>query len=376
MTKKLTSCVAIGVVVAAVVALSACSTHKEPVTAASEVVHDVALVEVQRVAVPDTVEAVGTVRASESAQLAAQIMGNVVAVNAHEGDRVRRGQVLVVIDDAQPRAAMERTEAALSAANHEAAAADADFTLASATMKRYQDLFDKKAVSPQEFDEVKARVEAATARRDMSRSGQAQAKAALAQARTMFDYSRIHAPFDGLVTDRRVDPGAMATPGMPLLTVESGGRFRLEAIVTESDLRYVRIGEPTAVQIDALGDGQLKGIVVKIVPAADAASRSFTVKVELAADPQLRSGLFGRAYFTRGQRESLIVPRTAVVNRGQLQGVYVAGADQIASLRYVTLGKVHSDMVEVLSGLRPGDQLVTSPGARDLSGKKIQQEQR
>ncbi len=370
MNRKLSVITTAAVLIAAL-ALAGCTSKHETVASAPETVRDVALLQVNAATVPDTFEAVGTVRASESAQLAAQMMGTVLAVNVREGDHVNRGQVLVVIDAAQPQAGLDRARAAVSGADHEAAAADAEYALASSTMKRYQDLFDKKVVSPQEFEEVKARLQSASARREMARSGQAQAKAALTQASTSLDYTRVRAPFDGVVTDKRVDPGAMATPGTPLLTVEKNGRYRLEASVDESSLRYVKSGQQTKVALDALG-GELPGKVVEIVPAADPASRSFVVKVELPADAQIRSGLFGRASFPRGERESLVVPRTAVVDRGQLQGVYVVGPDQIANLRYVTLGKSAGDSVEVLSGLQHGEKLVLAPGARDLGGKKIQ----
>ena len=100
---------------------------------------------VARTAVPDVVESVGTVHAGESAQIAAQMMGSIIAVNVHEGDHVRRGQVLAVIDDSQPRAALERAQAAVSAADHEAAAAESEYGLAQSTLKRYVELYSKKS---------------------------------------------------------------------------------------------------------------------------------------------------------------------------------------------------------------------------------------
>ena len=121
-----------------------------------------------------------------------------------------------------------------------------------------------------------------------------------------------------------------------------------------------------------MGDRELKGRVVEIVPAADAASRSFLVKIEVPSDPALRSGLFGRAQFSRGERSSLLIPRTAVVERGQLQGIYVLDQNKIAGLRYITLGKPSGAQVEVLAGLQAGETLIADPGSRELSGKKIE----
>ncbi len=350
----------------------ACSSERQSVSAAPETVSNVSLISAQSANIPDVVEAVGTLRAAETTQLAAQMMGNIVEIRAREGDRVQRGQVLAVIDDAQPRAALDRATAADLAAQQEITASESDFALAEATFKRYQTLYEKKSVSPQEFDEVKARYQAAQARREMARAGQAQTKAALQQARTALGYTHIEAPFDGLVTEKKADVGTLASPGMPIFTVEDLRRYRLEVTVNETDLRYVRQGQQVPLSVDALGDRQLKGKVVEIVPAADPASRSFLVKVELPSDPALRSGLFGRAQFTRGERAALLIPRDAVVERGQLQGIYVLDQNRIAGLRYITLGRPAAGQVEVLAGLQAGEMLVANPDGRELSGKKVE----
>jgi RND family efflux transporter MFP subunit len=353
-------------------AFISCSGERETVSAAPETVSNVSVISAQVANIPDVVEAVGTLRAAETSQLAAQMMGNIIEVRVHEGDRIRRGQVLAVIDEAQPRAAHDRATAADLAAQQEIIASDSDFTLAEATFKRYQTLYDKKSVSPQEFDEVKARYQAAQARRDMARAGQAQAKAALQQARTALGYTHILAPFDGIVTEKKADVGTLASPGMPIFTVEDLRRYRLQSTVNETDLRYVRIGQQVPVIIDTLDDRELKGRVVEIVPAADPASRSFLVKIELPSDPALRSGLFGRSQFTRRERSALLIPRAAVVERGQLQGIYVLDQNKIAGLRYITLGKESAGEMEVLTGLQAGEMLVANPGGRELSGKKIE----
>jgi len=352
--------------------LASCSGEREAVNAAPETVSNISVTSAQAAIIPDVVDAVGTLRAAQTSQLAAQMMGNIVEIRVREGDRVQRGQVLAVIDEAQPRAALDRATAADLAAQQEITASESDFELADATFKRYQTLYEKKSVSPQEFDEIKARYQAAQARREMARAGQAQAKAALQQAHTALGYTHIVAPFDGLVTEKKADVGTLATPGMPIFTVEDLHRYRLEATVNETDLRYVRQGQQVPVAIDALSEREMKGKVVEIVPAADPASRSFLVKVELPADPALRSGLFGRAEFTRGERTALLIPRNAVIERGQLQGIYVLDQSKIAGLRYITLGKPSSTQVEVLAGLQNGEMLVANPDGRELSGKKIE----
>ena len=141
-------------------------------------------------------------------------------------------------------------------------------------MQRYQMLYDKKSVSPQEFDEVKTKLAAAKARRDAAHAGRAQAEAAVSQANTAVGFTRIRAPFDGLVTAKLADAGAMAAPGVPLLMVEDPSRFRLEAKVDESQIGAVRLGATVPVVIDSLGEQTITGKVVQIVPAADPASRT------------------------------------------------------------------------------------------------------
>ncbi len=371
-TKRLlASALAASVIVASLLLLAACSSEKPNAAAPPQTVSGVALLTAQRTTVPDYIEATGTVRAVQSAQLASQVMGTITRVNVHEGDAVRRGQVLITIDEAQPRAAYQSATAGLQASRESIAAADADYALAESTMQRYQMLYDKKSVSPHEYDEVKARLAAAKARRDAAHANSVQAEAGVAEANTAVGFTKIRAPFDGLVVAKLADPGAMAAPGVPLLVVEDPSRFRLEANVDESQIGMVRLGASVLVVLDSLGGQAITGKVVQIVPTADPASRSFTVKIDLPSDSQIRSGLFGRARFPRGEREAILVPQAALLHRGQLDALYVVGKDEIASLRYVTLGKPSGSDVEVLSGLDNGERIVAQPDDRELAGKRV-----
>ena len=348
-----------------------CSNAPVPASMAPDGVSGVSVVVVHKTSVPDWLEQVGTVRAAQTSQVASQVMGNVVEVRAHEGDRVQSGQVLATIDDAQSRSSVEQAAAAVTAAEKEVSAADSDLALSDSTLKRYQQLYDKKSVSPQEFDEVSARRQSAEARRDLARAQQAQASAVLAQARTALSYTQIRAPFSGVVTEKMADAGALASPGTPLFTIEDTRSYRLEVTVNEDDIRLAHVGAASPVYLDALGNSGLAGKVAEIVPAADPASRSFVVKIALPSDSRLRSGLFGRARFLRGTRQALMIAPTTVVTRGQLQAVYAIDANQIASLRYVTLGTTSENTVEVLSGLQDGERLIDAPKDRDLGGKRI-----
>src|SRR6202158_1649997 len=218
------------------------SDHRVP-TAAPETVSGVAVIVAEGATVPDSLEAVGTVRAAQTAQVASQVTGNIVEIRAQEGDRVQGGQILAVIDDSQPRAAMEQSAAAVTAAQKEVSSAESELALAESPLNRYQQLYDKKSISPQEFDEIKTRSQAAESRRDMARAGETPAAAALTQSRTSLANTQIRAPFAGVVIEKKADAGTFASPGMPLFTLEDTRSYRLEAMVDESDIRLARVGE-------------------------------------------------------------------------------------------------------------------------------------
>ena len=183
----------LGVLVSWLAGLSACSNSQQHAAAASEVVSDLTLLTVQKTMVPDCTEVTGTVRAAQSAQLSSQVMGIITRVNVQEGDLVRRGEVLIAVDAAQQRSAYDSANASLSASQQAIAASDADFALAEATMKRYQLLYDKRSVSPQEYDEVKTRLAAARARRDVAVAGRLQAEAGVSEAITALGFTKIRA---------------------------------------------------------------------------------------------------------------------------------------------------------------------------------------
>jgi RND family efflux transporter MFP subunit len=353
------------------VSVAGCSSEPVAENKKPEVIKNVAVIVAQKTTIPDWLEAIGTVQAAQKTVVASQATGNIVEIRAREGDRVASGQILAVIDDTQPRAMVAQATAAVAAAQNEVSVADSNFSLAEATLKRYQQLYDKKSVSPQEFDEIKTRYASAGARRDLARAEQERANAALAQAQTSLGYTRVRAPFAGVVTQKLTDVGTLATPGMPIFTVEDTRRYRLEAAVDENDIGLVHAGAQVPIAIDSLDGSPLSGKVVQVFPAADPSSRSFVVKIELPSDARLRAGLFGRVRFLRGQRAALLIPRSSAFQRGQLEGVYVVDRDGIATLRYVTLGAAVNSQIEVLSGLQEGEKLVAEPEGRDLGGKQI-----
>jgi len=329
------------------------------------------VVESQQKEIPVSLRSTGTVHARETAVVSAQVMGRIQQVLVHEGDNVRAGQTVVVLDDAALRSQLEQAQAGVKAAQNAQAAAQTNAALAASTLGRYKQLESEKSVSPQEMDEVSHRAEAAAANLEATRAQTDVARAQERGARTMLGYTHLVAPFAGVVTARMADPGTMATPGLPLLQVDQAGALQLDAAVDELAIGAIRKGIKTSVVVDGGTSGNLAGSVAEIVPAADPSSHSFLVKIDLPSSKQTHAGMYGTAEFANGTRRAILIPRSTVVSRGSLNCVYVLDDQGIAQLRYLTLGAQLDNLVEVLSGVSAGERLVDAPSDRDLAGKRI-----
>lgn len=356
------------------------------------------IVSVERRSVPVIYEGVGSVVARTSTTLSAKVMGHIEEISVDEGDRVQRGQTVVKVDPRQPETQIRQAEARIEEANSalveversiDAAqsglkAAEANAELARATFSRFQELRGRNSVSQQEFDEVQARSTAAEAEvqraRDMLESARAkrqqvearivQAEAGLDSARLQVEYATVEAPVSGFVTRKMADVGQLASPGVPLLTIEDPRSYQLEVVVAESQLSYVQLNEEVEIRMDSLGE-IFTGTVVDIVPAADSSSRSVTVKVSLPRLAGLKSGLFGVARFRTEEKALVAVPMTALVERGQLEGVYVIDGEGRARFRLVQTGKKFDGLVEVLSGLTDGEEVILNPSEGLRDGRKV-----
>lgn len=319
-----------------------------------------------------TVRATGTLHAKQTTAISAQVVGRVQQVLVREGDSVRAGQTLAVLDDATLKASFDQAQAAVKAAENQEAAAQTSAELASSTMARYKQLQAQKSISPQELDEVSRRAEGSSAQLEAVRAQVTAAKAQETGARVMLAYARVTAPFAGVVTARMVDPGTLASPGVPLLQIDSAGPLQLQTTVDESAIASVRRGMKLSVKIDAAPALDPAGTVAEIVPAADPASHSFLIKIDIPPSPQLRAGMYATAAIATGRRQAIVVPRSAVVDRGSLSCVYALDGSGAAQLRYVTLGEQQGNSIEVLSGIAAGEKLVDDPADRDFAGKRIE----
>ncbi len=354
---------------AALTALAGCGgSHSEPKPVAAVMPVSVTTQPAERVEWKTVVDVPGTIRATTTTTLSSRVMAYVQDVRVRAGDRVAAGQVVALVDPrelesglAGAKAAQREAESGLTEADNGIASAQAQLTLARVTFERMKALFEKKSVSHQEFDEAQARLRTAEAAVAMAEARRAQLDDRIAQARQgvataslMRGYAEIRAPFAGLVTERMAEPGQLATPGAPLVTIEREGAYRLEAPVEESMIGQVWTGQTVQV---VLGDKTVDGQVTEIVPAVDAASRAFLVKASIRGGTAVRSGMFGRLRLEREMRQTITVPVGSVAERGALASVLTVERG-VARQRIVTLGERRGDAVEVLSGLAEGEPVV------------------
>lgn len=303
---------------------------------------DARVVAVRSLPVPIRVEATGQVAARSRATLSGQLRAMIEAVPAHEGQAVKKGEVLVRLDQRDVRAALARAEA--------------EVENAAAHLARMERLFQEESVARQELDNARRAAKVAEAGR----------QAAL----TQHSHTILTAPFEGVVTEKKVEVGELASPGQPLVTVEDSRRLRLEATVAEGDVKAVTPGTTLPVTVDALDAERLQGTVAQVLPTGDPATHTFLVKVDLPPTPGLKSGMFGRLRLDKGEQPTLVVPATAVVERGQLTGVFTVGPDLVSRLRWITVGRRLNGDIEVLSGVNAGERVLLT-GAQGSDGAKI-----
>ncbi len=286
-------------------------------------------------------ESVGTVKAGTVSVLSSKLMGTVLAVHVRQGEAVHAGQLLLEIE--------ARDVAAQSSA------AAAQRSLAQATFERYKRLADSGAISRQDFD-------IAAAQRKIAESDYDRAAATLA-------FSRVTAPVDGVVSDRRVDVGTMVSPGQTLLAVDDPSTFVVETNLEERWASRLSIGEAVTVSLPSL-DVSGSGKVLEISPSIDSSSRTFYVKVS-AMGPNLRSGLYARVSFPGIRERLLLVSTKALIRKGQLDGVYAVASDGVVAFRPVKVGRVFAGDTEILSGLGDGEQIVVNGIEKAIDGGKL-----
>ena len=335
--------------------LIACKGKSPEETVKRPVVEGVKVIAVAPVAVDEIYETTGNVRSDRESLVASRAMGAVTSVLVQEGDVVKAGQLLLTIDD---RDASQRLQAASMALE----SARQNKILQETTWQRYKNLFDEKAISRQEMDQVETQKKVAQAEYE-------RAKAMADEAKTYRSFTQVKAPVSGRVTQKRIDTGSMASPGMPLLVIEETGNFYVEAAVDERLRDKIRTGMEAELVADNTGKPQ-HTTVRQVLTSIDPLSRTFIVKINpggLAA----RSGLFVRVRIPVGKKEAMAVPSGALVQKGQLTGVYAVDDRGTITYRLVRTGATFAGNTEILSGLTTGDRVIVEGVERAQDGSTI-----
>jgi RND family efflux transporter MFP subunit len=348
------------IVLGAAVALSTACSHEEAELSSADLPPlEANVTEARAVTAERGIEVYGTVQPAVQSFVSARVMGPVVAVNAHAGQKVAKGATLLRIQPetatgqlAQAQGALAQTQAALS--------------LAERNLARFEALHEQGAASDLELDMARMQNEQAE-------GAVKQAEGAVQAARTVAADADVTAPFPARVVERLVEVGDMAAPGRPLVRLESLDGRHMRLTVREGDIHRLELGQTIAVSLDARADlGTIQAEVTEIVPAADPATHTFTVKVDLG-DVDVPSGLSGRATLAGDAVERVLVPESAVHRRGGLELVMVRADDGTARTRAVKVGApTGDDWVEILSGIKPGDTVITDAAAPVADGTPVE----
>ncbi len=316
-------------------------------------------------------ETSGTVKAKTTSVIASRTMGTVTSVKVQGGARVKAGDLLLVLDDREAVQRVAAAEAGVREAQMALESAAQDKSLAEITRERYRNLYQEKAVTRQEMDQIEARGKVAGLHYERAGEALSRARALLAEARVQEGFTRIRAAAAGVVTEKRIEEGSLAAPGTPLMTVEDTSGFRLEAYVDERLSGRVKVGTPVVIVFESPAR-RIPGTVAEVYPAVDPTTRTFLIKIGLSA-PSLKSGLFGRVLILEGRKEILLIPQGAVVEKGQLTGVYAVDDRGIMTYRLIKRGRPYGEKVEVLSGLKTGERIAVEGVEKAIDGGRVKQ---
>ncbi len=289
-----------------------------------------------------TEEVVGTVRAKLHSVIEAKVSGKIEQMQVVPGQDVKAGELLVQLDAREVQA---QTDQAIAVRQQ-----------AESDLKRATDLIQQKILSQSEYDSAQSKFRVADA--------------AATEAKTLLGYTRVTAPFAGVITRKYADVGDLAAPGKPLLEMEDARDLQLETDVPEAVIDRLALGDKLGVRLSGVSN-ELAGVVSEIAPSADPNSRTFLVKLDLPSTPGPRAGQFGRVAVPVGETSALRVPAAAVLQRGEMELVFVVTGDH-AQLRIVKTGKRVGDEVELVSGVEGGERVVVGGAARLTDGQPVE----
>lgn len=305
---------------------------------------------------PEQYTSVGSITAERQINISSRISSYITELPVEEGEQVENGQVLAVLDH-------KELNNQISSARAAAKSAQAVLTDSINDVGRFEALLAQGSIS--EAKVRKVRLQQATAEENLKA-----AQAALALARSQSQYVQIRSPTSGIVIRRHQSVGDLATPGVPLLAIETRDRLKFETFVAESQLANISVGDPVQLQIDNFGQ-TLSAEISQIVYAGDPVTRSYKTTLLLPGQTGLYSGMYGRATFTVGHSSNVTIPLSALVEKSGLQGVYVVDSDNHLRFRWLRIRRLWPDVVEIASGLDAGERIVTDVAAGIREGDRI-----
>jgi RND family efflux transporter MFP subunit len=302
----------------------------------------------------------GKIEAAKNANISTRMMGYVDKIYVNVGDKVNKGQLLMSVNNADVSAQLAQVNAGITEA-------EAAFTNAEKDFNRFSTLFKENSASQKELDDI-------TANYNMAKARLESAKQMRNGVNAQMGYANIRAPFNGVVTNKFISAGDMANPGMPLLEVESPGKYQVLAMVPESEILAVKNDTEVTVQVKALNEN-VKGKVTEVSTSSKNTGGQYLVKVILdKTDAQILSGMYATVQFPVARKttsSAVMIPVQAIVKKGQLSGIYTVSQSNTALLRWLRLGRTFGDQVEVLSGLSADEQYIVSAEGKLFNGAKI-----
>jgi RND family efflux transporter MFP subunit len=287
----------------------------------------------------------GTVHSRTVAAIAPKIAARILEVKVKVGDKVSKGDVIARLDDRDIRAKENEALAALAGANAQANRAAAD-------AQRISHLYKQEAATRENLDNVQAQAKA-------SQAAVNQAQSAVNGVRTFLDDAVLRAPFSGVIVEKLKEAGDMGLTGEPVVTMQTAQDMRLEVSVPSQCAVRLNSGMTVTVRIDNLGS-TLSANIDEIAPEIDPQTRSQLIKIKLPELKGLQPGYLGWLDQACEQHQALLIPNSAVIRVGQLESVKVLTQGEI-SLRHIRTAKTFADKIEVISGLRVGETVVTNP---------------
>ena len=321
-------------------------------------------------------EVLGELRPLAVVEVMSRISGRLREVLVDRGEPVREEQLLAVVDDADLLQQIERAEAAVAVANAAVLRESASHDNLEAQVARFRDLYEESLIAKQDLENLVSRSRVSEAQMELARAQVRQAEASLSEYRIQHDRTRIYSPLTGFVGFRHLEPGALVSPSVPIVSVLDLARVKTVVPVSEGAIDRIRVGLPSEVTVDAYPDRTYRGTITRVSPFLNPETRSADIEIEIAnRDGSLKPGMFARVRIdARIARTVLAIPRAALLTRGERKGVFFITKDQSTAFQEIQIGRIEGEVVEVLGGLQEGAQVVTT-GAQNLNdGDKVRAE--